>query len=322
MYSSLPVSALRQAVVIGVNDYAAPPPGCASLRAPVNDVAHWVRVLLGLAVPPERITVLTSPVLRPEDLVPIGVSLDDARALTLGVADTEGVNAAASELRTRVAQGGESAQTVLAFTGHGGVATHTGAFGLLADYTGGGPESGGGLVARDGVLHLRALHHAAAGPRGRASILSVLDVCREDGARIDGAAEPQGLVLLSTTRAGGRTSERRIDGAWRSQGSWALQVVLEQWPTIEEAGSRYVGISYERLAHQADALMRVFAVDGEAQTMEIVHGAGAQSRTLGERAFLHVGAGGGRTCTSPVAGVAHNLPATCRTSRRWMGPGR
>lgn len=301
----------RFAVLIGVNTYAAAGQGTFTgndLQAPRNDVATWQRRLAQLGWPDANVRVLTSPAL------PGGAE-----------ATTDEVAAATGWLVDQLAAAGDGATGVVFFCGHGNLRARAWASLYLADYVPGAPLEPQG-IASNGVFHLGQLRMAVEARAPQATLIALIDGCREQasGALRTGPVEglehafARGNQVLVTAAAIGESSyERCFQGVWRGQFTWALDTVIDQWAVAGDPDARYVAGTFGSLVARASALIGAVSASDEPQTPGLFGG----ERALATAAFHPVGASLGQIQGSPneapgheweagTVGVIYNPPTT------------
>ena len=101
------------ALILGIHAYRTyDPSGRSDVAGALNDARAWVRQCLSMGFSPERIRVLTTPVLAASELGPLGESIHRGEATHDGIVD--GITWLITEL------GGEAlAAGVMTFSGHG-----------------------------------------------------------------------------------------------------------------------------------------------------------------------------------------------------------
>lgn len=302
----------RFAVLIGVNTYAAAGQGPFTgddLEAPRNDVVTWSRRLTQLGWAATNVRALTSPAL------PGGAE-----------ATTREVAAALAWLVEQLAAAGDGATGVVFFCGHGNLRARAWASLYLADYVPGTPLAPQGL-ASNGVFHLGQLRMAVEAQAPNATLIALVDGCREQPSGDDLRTGPvEGLerafsrgnqVLVTAAAIGESSYERCFQGVWRGQFTWALDTVIDQWAVAGDPDALYVAATFGGLLARASALIAAVSAADEPQTPGLFGGA----RALATAAFHPVGESLGQIQDSPndapghewgagTVGVIENPPGT------------
>ncbi|MDI1446196.1 caspase family protein [Polyangium sp. 6x1] len=251
------------ALIIGVHDYStADPSGRSDVAGALSDARTWVRQCLALGFSPDRIRVLTSPKLAPEDFGPAGASLG------LGEANREGMLAGIRWLLAEIA-GEAPAAGLLTFSGHG-------------------EASGGHLLlcpsdvtaSLDGVIDVAELRRALGGGEAAKNLTALIDGCHgqvgldrqqslraqlEAKAKASPVPERRGVEerIVSACPRDQESQSSHFGGERMGAFTWAMTATLGQWRVRRENGVVRSTVSYGELLSRTRALLAALSFEQE-----------------------------------------------------------
>ncbi|MDI1476503.1 caspase family protein [Polyangium sp. y55x31] len=251
------------ALIIGVHDYsAADPSGRSDVAGALSDARAWVRQCLAMGFSPDRIHVLTSPKLSPEDFGPVGASL------ALGEASREGMLAGIRWLLSEIA-GEVPAAGLLTFSGHG-------------------EASGGHLLlcpsdvtaSLDGVIDVAELRQTLGRGKAATNLTALIDGCHGQvgldraqslrgklRARAEASPVPEGAGVaervISACRRDQESQSSHFGGERMGAFTWAMTSALGQWRIRRENGVNRSTVSHGELLSRARALLAALSFEQE-----------------------------------------------------------
>lgn len=279
------------ALIIGVHEYRTyDPSGRSDVAGALNDARTWVRQCLAMGFSPERVRVLTSPVLAASDLGPPGESIHRGEATHDGIVD--GITWLMNEL------GGEApAAGIMTFSGHG-------------------EQAGGQLLlcpsdttsSLTNVIDMLALRRRVGSDKASKNLSVLIDGChgqvgvdREQSirARLSAKAESIPEVIGVTERVIASCKKDQVSVSSRFGGerigafTWAITSALGQWKVAREDGVARSTVSYGELVLRSRALLSGLSFEQE----PVLSGPPG----VAELAFLHPGekAHSGETSAAP-----------------------
>ena len=251
------------ALIIGVHDYStADPSGRSQVAGALSDARTWVRQCLAMGFSPDRIRVLTSPRLAPEDFGAVGA------ALGLGEANHEGILAGLRWLLHEIA-GEAPAAGLMTFSGHG-------------------EASGGHLLlcpsdvtaSLDGVIDVAALRQTLGDKEAAKNLTVLVDGCHGQvgldrtqslrgrlRARAEASPVPEGIGVaervIAACRRDQESQSSHFGGERMGAFTWAMTSALGQWRIQREHGVNRSTVSYGELLSRARALLAALSFEQE-----------------------------------------------------------
>jgi len=281
------------ALIIGVHAYRAyDATGGSDVAGALNDAAAWARHCLSMGFSPERIRVLTTPVLSAEDLGPLGASIYRGEATHEGIVDGLGW--------LMKALGGEALGSgLMTFSGHADASD--GRLLLCPSDT---------TSSLDNVIDMAALRETLGGGEAAKNLTALIDGCHAQvglsrgqslraalQAKAAGVSVPEkaGVTerVISASRRDQTSSSSHFGGGRMGAFTWAMIAALSQWKVVRENGVCRSTVSYGELLSRARALLSALSFDQE----PVLSGPPG----VAELAFLHPGqnAAAGETSPSP-----------------------
>jgi hypothetical protein len=245
------------ALLIGVEDYSAydtsagHPGGTSSVSGALNDARSFFRECLAMGISPERIRVLTSPRLKPEDLGP------GAIAANIGDATRESILAGITWLEEQLGADKTPVEGLLTFSGHG-LRTHGVA--LCPSDVDASLEKVIFLADVEGPFdRMQAAHnltivldccHAQEGVHAEARLR-----CRLKTEALTRPIQPHRVRVLSASEAEQSAASSTFGGSPMGAFTWALTSAMGQWRTTEEQGVVRLDASYDELVRRSKELL-------------------------------------------------------------------
>ncbi len=292
------------ALIIGVESYRAfDPGGDSDVPGALNDARALVHECLAMGFSPERIRVLSSPVL---SAAAVGTR---AEGIRFGEATRDAIAAGLTWIHGELSRPEPSAG-LCSFSGHGLMSP-----GLVlcpADFDG----SAGSLVpiaqARDGLGDGKAAHELTVlldCCHAQAHADSTHDVPARLAALAPGLGGGGGEIperLLAACRTDQTSVSSRFGGVMQGAFTWAATAAMGQWKATKEDGVARLDLSYGELRDRTQALLSALSFEQET----VLSGPPGVARLP----FLHPGRRG-------AAGEATDSPDAPRPRRQLTPPG-
>ncbi len=252
------------ALIIGVEDYAAYdrsmdlPAGTNAVTGALNDAKTFVRQCTSMGLAPERLRVITSPRLSPEDLGPEG------RGVTLGDATHDSIVAGITWLAQAIS-GAEPSAGLLTFSGHGTQSSGVGVALCPSDTTG----------SLEQLVHVAELRRQIGRGKVADNLTMLLDCChaqvgadRGTSLRARLRALPEGVdpeklgVAERVIAACGRdqvSESSQFGGRRNGAFTWAITSAMGQWKAVDEDGVTRLDVAYGELVRRTRALLEALS---------------------------------------------------------------
>ncbi len=280
------------ALLIGVHDYRTyDPTGRSNVAGALNDAQAWLCQCRNMGFSPERIRVLTTPRLSPEDVGPMGDSV------VFGEATHDEIVKGIGWLMDELSQEG-AASALMTFSGHGELLDgHL----LLcpSDVT----------SSLEGVIDIAMLRQVLDKKKASEDLTILIDGChsqvglsRKQSVREQLRAKAAGLSLpegagvaqrvISACKKDQVSVSSRFGGERMGAFTWAMTSTMGQWRSAREDGVHQLTVSYGELISRTRALLSALSFEQE----PVLSGPSG----VASLPFLHPGNASRRCETSPM----------------------